>query len=289
MLVHLKQILKKAEKENYALGCFATHNLETTLGVALAAKAKSSPIIIGVSARSIRYAGLKPITHLVKTIAQNVVPSIPVVLHLDHGETFHSAVECIQSGFSSIMIDASELPFDENVALTKKVVEYAHRYGVLVQGEIGRVPKTISDIRRFQYHREEFLTDPNEAYQFVKKTKVDTLAVGIGNVHGVWKMEHPIKLDFPRLKEISAKVKIPLVLHGASGLEKREIKKAISLGIRIINIHTEINIAFSTALKEFLKKEKKEIDPRKILSHSIEAVKRLVEKKIEIFSSLGKA
>lgn len=289
MLVHLKEILKRAEKENYAIGCFSSHNLETTLGIALAAKAKSSPVIIGISARSIRYAGLKPITHLVKTTAKNVVPSIPVVLHLDHGETFHSAVECIQSGFSSIMIDASELPFDENVALTKKVVEYAHRYKVLVQGEIGRVPKTISDIKRFQHHPEEFLTDPGEAYKFVKETNVDTLAVGIGNIHGVWKIEHPVKLDFQRLKEIYSKVKIPLVLHGASGLEKREIKKAISLGIKIINIHTEINIAFSRALKEFIKKEKKEVDPRKILSPSIEAVKRLVEKKIEIFGSVGKA
>ena len=289
MLVHLKEILKKAEKGNYAIGCFNAHNLETTLGIALAAKAKASPVIIGISARSIRYAGLKPITHLVKTTAKNVVPDIPVVLHLDHGDTFHSAVECIQAGFSSIMIDASDLPFDENVTLTKKVVEYAHRYGVLVQGEIGRVPKTISDIKRFQSHREEFLTDPDEAYEFVKKTKVDTLAVGIGNVHGVWKMKHSIKLDFQRLKEIYSRVKIPLVLHGASGLEKREIKKSISLGIRIINIHTEINIAFSKALKEFLNKNKNEIDPRKILSPSIEAVKRMVEKKIEIFGSVGRA
>jgi fructose-bisphosphate aldolase class II len=289
MLVHLKEVLKRAEKENYALGCFNTHNLETTLGIALAAKSKASPIIIGISARSIRYAGLKPITHLVRTIAKNVVPDIPVVLHLDHGETFHSAVECIQAGFSSIMIDASDLPLDENISLTKKVVEYAHRYNVLVQGEIGRVPKTISDIKRFLSHPEEFLTDPDEAYRFVKETKVDTLAVGIGNIHGVWKMNRKINLDFQRLKEIYHKVKIPLVLHGASGLEKRDIRKAISFGIRIVNIHTEINIAFTKALKDFLKKEKNEVDPRKILLPSIEAVKKIVEKKIEIFGSVGKA
>ncbi len=289
MLVHLKGILEKAIKENYALGCFATHNLETTLGILLAAQAKSSPVIIGVSARSIRYAGLKPITHIVKTAAKNITPLIPVVLHLDHGDTFHSAVECIQSGFSSIMIDASELPFDENVSLTKSVVEYAHRFNVMVEGEIGRVPKTKEDIKRFKLKPEEFLTDPDMAIEFVKKTGVDRLAVSIGNIHGIYKIKNPVKLDFLRLEKIARAVKIPLVLHGASGLEKKEIKKAISSGVRIINIHTEINLAFSQSLKKTLAKNKEEIDPRKILSPSIEAVKRVVEKKIEIFGSIGKA
>jgi len=289
MLVHLKQILKKAIKENYALGCFNTHNLEITLGILKAAQSKASPIVVGISARSIRYAGLKPLAHIVQTGAKNVVPTIPVVLHLDHGETLHSAVECIKAGFSSIMIDASELPFDENIVLTKSVVEYAHKYGVLVQGEIGRVPKTIEEIKRFKNNPEEFMTDPEEAVEFVKKTGVDTLAIGIGNIHGVYKMEHPVKLDFARLKKIANKIKIPLVLHGASGLEKGEIKKAISLGIKIINIHTEVNLAFSKALRKTLIEQKKEIDPRKILLPTIEAVKRLVEKKIEIFGSLGKA
>lgn len=288
MLVHLKEILKKAEKEGYALGCFATHNLETTIGIALAAKAKASPVIIATSARSIRYAGLKPLTYLVKTIAKNTIPSIPTVLHLDHGETFHSAVECIKAGYTSIMIDASELPFDENVALTKSVVEYAHHYNVLVQGEIGRVPKTIEDIKKFEKNPKEFMTDPDEAVEFVKRTNVDTLAVGIGNIHGPYKIKHPVKLDFARLAEISRKVKIPLVLHGASGLERKEIKKCISLGVRIINIHTEINIAFSKALRKSLVERKEEIDPRKILTPSIEAVKKIVEKKIEIFGSAGK-
>jgi len=289
MLVHLKEILKRAEKEGYALGSFNTHNLETTLGIALAAKAKNSPVIISTSARSIRYAGLKPITYLVKTTAKNIIPSIPAALHLDHGDTFHSAIECIKAGFTSIMIDASELPFDENVALTKSVVEYAHRYNVLVQGEIGRVPKTKEDIERFNKNPLEFMTDPDEAVEFVKKTNLDTLAVGIGNIHGPYKMKHPVKLDFERLAKISKRVKIPLVLHGASGLEKKEIKKCISLGVRVINIHTEINMAFSKSLREYLAKNKIETDPRKILLPTIEAVKNVVEEKIEIFGSVNKA
>ncbi|MFN3301833.1 MAG: ketose-bisphosphate aldolase [Patescibacteria group bacterium] len=289
MIAHLKEVLKKAEKGNYALGSFNTHNLETTLGILSAAYKKASPVIIGISARSIRYAGLKPLTHLVKTAAKNVTPTIPVILHLDHGETFSSAAECIQAGFSSIMIDASNLPFDENVFLTKKVVEYAHRYKVLVQGEIGRVPKTEEEIKEFLLNPKKYMTDPSEASDFVKKTNVDTLAVGIGNIHGPWKMTHRVKLDFLRLKEIYSRVKIPLVLHGASGLEKNDIKKAISLGIRIINIHTEINIAFSQALRKSLQEQKKEVDPRKILLPCIEGVKKIVEKKIEIFGSVGKA
>ncbi len=289
MLVHLKQVLEKAKQGNYALGCFNVSNLETTLGILRAAQAKSSPVIIGISEKTIRYASLKPITHIVQTSAKNIVPSIPVVLHLDHGETLHSAIECIKAGFSSIMIDASGLPFDENAALTKSVVDYAHQYSVLVQGEVGRVPKTLEDIRRFKLKPKEFMTDPDEAIEFAKKTKVDTLAVGIGNIHGVYKMERPVKLDFFRLKKIVSKINIPLVLHGASGLGKKQIKKAISLGVRIILIHTEINLAFSKTLRKTLAKQKKEIDPRKILLPSIEAVRCLVEKKIEIFGSSGQA
>lgn len=289
MIVHLREILKKAKKGKYALGAFNTHNLEITQGILLAAEEKHSPIIIGLSPRSIKYAGLKPITHIIKTSAKNLTPHVPVAFHLDHGRSFSESIECIQAGFSSIMIDTSLLPFDENVFQTRKVVEYAHRYKVLVQGEIGRVPTTEEDIRRFKVKPEEFMTNPKEAEEFVRKTKVDTLAVGIGNIHGIYKMIHKVKIDWPRLREIYRRTKIPLVLHGASGLEKEEIERAIANGVKIINIHTEVNAAFTGALRKKLAEEKEEIDPREILPAAIEAVKKLVSEKIEIFGSVGKA
>lgn len=285
MIVHLRDLLKKTIKKNCALGCFNTHNLETTQGILRAAENQHSPVIIGVSPRSIKYAGLKPITHIIKTSAKNLTPTVPVAFHLDHGKNFGEAIECIRAGFSSIMIDASQLPFDENVFQTKKVVEYARRYGVLVQGEIGQVPTTNEDIKRFKTHPKEFMTDPKEAEMFVKKTKVDTLAVGVGNIHGMYKMKHQTKIDWQRLKEIYKKTKIPLVLHGASGIKAEDIKKAIANGIKIINIHTEINIVFAGALRASLIKNTKEVDPRKIMAPVVEAVERMVGQKIKVFNN----
>jgi fructose-bisphosphate aldolase class II len=279
MLVHLKEILEKAQQGNYALGAFNPCNLETTIGIVRGAVAKQKPVIIQVSEGTIDYAGLKPITHIVKTIAKNEAVDVPVALHLDHGRSFHSIAECIKAGFSSIMIDASDLPFDENIALTKQAVDYAHQHGVLAQGELGEVVRDVAKIN------EATLTDPAQAEEFVKATGVDTLAVSIGNIHGIIKMRKGVpKLDLERLKSIHEKVKIPLVLHGASGLGAAEIKKAIGLGIRIINIHTEVNLAFTETLRWALTKSPEEVDPRKYLSQAIEAVQKMVEEKLEMFS-----
>jgi fructose-bisphosphate aldolase, class II len=289
MLTHIKDVLKKAEKGKYAIGAFHSDNLETTLGILRAAEEEKSPVIILVTPKSIKYAGLKPITHLVQTSAKNIAQHVPVVLHLDHGNAFHEEAECIQAGFSSIMIDASHLPFDENVFLTKKVVEYGHRYGVYVQGEIGRVPKTTKEAKESFKKPSDFMTIPEEAAKFVKQTKVDTLAVGVGNIHGKFKITHKVKLDHKRLIKIDKLVKVPLVLHGASCLKENDIKKAIKNGVRIINIHTEISMAYAAALRKELKKDKKEIDPRRIMSPVIQAVKKVVQEKIIMFGSKGKA
>jgi len=289
MLIHIKDVLKKAEKGKYGIGAFHSDDLETTLGILRAAEKEFSPAIILVTPKTIQYAGLKPITHMVQTAAKNLAPHVPIVLHLDHGDTFHSAIECIQAGFSSIMIDASHLPFDENVFLTKKVVEYAHRYGIYVQGEIGRVPKTVEEAQQCLKKPEDFMTIPEEAVKFVKQTKVDALAIGVGNIHGKFKMTHKVKLDYKRLIKINKLVKVPLVLHGASGLGKNDIKKSIKNGIRIINIHTEISMAYTAALRKKLKEDPKEIDPRKIMLPTIEAVEKIVRYKIKMFGSNGKA
>ncbi len=288
MIVHIKEIILKAQKEGYAIGAFNTSNLEMTLGIARAAVVQKSPVIIQVSETAIKYAGLKPITHIVKTIAKNEAVEVPVALHLDHGRSFHSVVECVNAGFSSIMMDASNLPFDENVALTKQATDYAHKRGVWTQGEIGSIKGVEEAIKVSE--REAFMTDPEEAEKFVELTGIDTFAPSIGNVHGIGKLREGVpKLDLERLKKIHEKVKIPLVLHGASGLPMSEIKKAIKRGIVIINIDTELRIAFTEALRKVLKEKPEEYDPRKILAPSIEAVQKIVEKKIKMFGSNNKA
>ncbi len=288
MLTHIKKLVRRAEKGKYALGAFNTFNLEMTLGVVKGAVWAQGPIVIQVSETTLRYTGVEVIAHLVQTITENQAKGVPIALHLDHGRTFSAVVECVKSGFSSIMIDASDLSFDKNVAITKKSSEYAHRYNVWAQGELGRVVKKEGEIKRLIKGPEEFLTDPDQAQEFVKKTKIDTLAVSVGNVHGPYKMKHGVpSLFLNRLKEIQKRVKIPLVLHGASGIPKNQIKKAIDLGVRIINIDTEIRFAFKQGLTDSLKK-KQEYDPRCLLSPCIDEVARVVKDKILMFGSQNK-
>jgi len=289
MLVSLKSLLSKSRSKKYGIGAFNTQNLELTLGIIRAAVDMKSPVIIQVSEKTIEYAGLKPITHIVETIAKNAAVNVPVALHLDHGKSFRSVAECVNAGFSSIMIDASDLPYDENVVLTKQAVDYAHKHGVIAQGELGRVRGSedwvvVSD-------KEANLTNPDEAKDFVKKTGVDVLAVAVGNVHGIYKMQKGVpKLDQKRLKEIHNKIpKVPLVLHGASGLPREEIEQAIESGVRIINIDTELRLAFTETLRSTLRMNTDMYDPRGVLEPSIGAVQDIVAKKIELFGSKNRA
>jgi len=237
MLVHIKEIVEEARKKGFALGAFNVFNLESVLSVAEAAAEKKAAIIIQVSETTIDYAGLKAITHLVKTVARNQAKEAKIAFHLDHGKNFLSVVECIEAGFSSIMMDASNLIFDENVVLTKKAVDYAHRHKVWAQGEIGRIVEEVRDIKKMEENPEQFLTEPEEACEFVKKTGVDSLAISIGNVHGPYKMKNGVPhLFLDQLRKIKKMVDVPLVLHGASGIKGEEIKKAIELGVVIINM-----------------------------------------------------
>lgn len=287
-LVHIKNLLKGASRDKYALGAFNTQNLETTLGIVRAAEANRAPLVIQVSEATIDYAGLEEITQIVKTVAKNLALRAPVALHLDHGKKFQSIVDCIKVGFSSIMMDASHLSFHENIALTRKAVQYAHKHGVFAQGEIGRL-KGVEDVVRVAGH-EAFMTHPDEAAEFVKRTGVDTLAVSIGNVHGIVKMREGVpELDLGRLKEIGRKVKIPLVLHGASGIPEKEIKHAIGLGIRVVNIDTELRLAFTDSLKKTLGANKNIFDPRKVLTPAMEAVEKVVTEKTKIFGAAGRS
>jgi fructose-bisphosphate aldolase class II len=289
MLVHIKEIVTRAQHGGYAIGAFNTQNLETTLAIVQAAVAQKSPVIIQVSESAIKYAGLKAITHIVETIAKNQANGVPVALHLDHGKSFLSVSECVKAGFSSIHIDGSELPFDENVNLTKESVAYAHKRGVWAQGELGTIlgAEGLVKIEKRELEIKDCFTDPRQAAEFVKATKVDTFAMSIGNMHGMFKGLE--RLDLMRLKEIRAKIKLPLVLHGASGVEHAEIRQAIKLGIRIINIDTELRLAFAAALRQKLKSDKKEIDPRKLLAPATAAIQKIAEEKIKVFGSAGKA
>lgn len=286
-LVHIKNLLKDASRGKFALGAFNTQNLETTLAIMRAAEANRAPLVIQVSEATIDYAGLASITEIVKTAAKDILRRTPVALHLDHGKKFQSIVDCIGAGFSSIMMDASHLPFEENIATTRRAAEYAHKHKAWAQGELGRLAG-VEDVVRVAGH-EAFMTHPDEAAEFVKKTGVDTLAVSIGNVHGIVKMREGVpKLDLERLKEIQKKVKVPLVLHGASGIPEKEIKKAISLGVRIINIDTELRMAFTESLKKTLSADKSIFDPRKVLTPAIEAVAKVVREKTKTFGAAGK-
>lgn len=282
MLVHIKEIVKEAKKSGYALGAFNIHNLESALGVAQAANKAKSPAIIQVSEGTIKYMGLKPITHIVSTIAKNIATHVPIALHLDHGSSFESIFECIDSGFTSVHIDASSLPLDENIKLTKRVVEVAHSRNVWVQGEVGSIIGGHGNIGG--KIKGIPLASIDDVIKFARETGVDTIAAAVGTAHGVYTNED---IKFVLLKEILEKTKKPFVLHGGSGIADAKIKKAIREGISIINIGSDIKIAFCETLIKNCVKNKKETDPRNLLRPTIGAVEKVVYNKMKLFGSVG--
>ncbi len=305
MLVTNKDLMIPARKNRYAIGAFNVQNLESMSAIAEAATEEESPVIMQVTPSVIKYAGLAYISNLVKTAAQ--LAPVPVAMHLDHGEDFETAVKCINAGFSSVMIDGSFLSFEDNVAVSKRVVSIAHPKGVSVEAELGKLAGVEE---RSSEEKEAILTDPETAGEFVEKTGVDTLAVAIGTSHGAYKFKSEAKLDLERLKVISEKVSIPLVLHGASsvpqyivekankygaelvgakGIPEDEIKKAISLGIAKINIDTDLRLAFTATVREVLSNLPKNFDPRKILGPAKDAMKEVAKGKMRLFGSSGKA
>ena len=301
-----KELLERAKKGGYAVGAFNINNLEILQAIVSAGEMEKSPVIIAVSEGAIQYAGLRYIISMVRTASEQT--PIPLSLHLDHGKDVDIIRSCIDNGFTSVMIDGSHLEFNENIAITEKIVEMARPKAVSVEGELGRLKGIEEKVSVAE--REAFLTDPQVAEEFVKRTGVDALAVAIGTSHGAYKFKGETKLDFERLREISRKVDIPLVLHGASGvpqsvLEKAErfgaklpgakgipdeaIQKAISLGICKINIDTDLRLSFVGAIREVLTTKPEEFDPRKILGPAREAIKQTVQSKMKLFRSSGKA
>lgn len=305
MLVTNKDLLLPATKKAYAVGAFNINNLEALMAVVEAAVEEMSPAIVAVTPSAIKYGGLAYLSEIVKTAAKTV--TVPMSLHLDHGENFEIAAKCVDAGFTSVMIDGSFLKFEENVALTKRVVDLAHSKGVSVEAELGRLAGVEESSVE---EKEAILTDPDTADGFVERTGVDALAVAIGTSHGAYKFKSEAKLDFERLRLIREEVDVPLVLHGASsvpswiiekatkygaelagakGIPEEHIKKAISLGIAKINIDTDLRLAFTATVREVLTNSPKEFDPRKILGPAKDAMKEVVKGKMRLFGSSGKA
>ena len=281
--VTLCEVLAEAQKHHYAVGAFNANNMEIVQAIIEAAEEERAPVILQASQGALKYAGIEYITAMVKAAAQKA--TVPVVLHLDHGTSFAQAMQCLRYGFSSVMCDGSKYPLAENIAKTRQVVQVAHAMGVSVEGELGRIGGTEDDISVEE--RDAFFTDPAEAAEFVAATEVDALAVAIGTAHGPYKGE-PV-LDFARLKTIKEKTNVPLVLHGASGVPAESIKKAIEIGVRKINIDTDLRQAFTRAIKEVLAENPAEIDPRKILGQAKAAMKAVIKEKMRLFGCSGKA
>ncbi len=289
MITPLKKIVRDAMRGGYGVPAFNISNLEMTLGVIQAAVAQKSPIIIQVTEGTIEYAGLQTITSLIAGAIKEHSGRIPIALHLDHGKHFNFITDCVKTGFSSVHIDASELDFKKNIALTRKAVQYAHRYGVFVQGELGSiVGKEGMTATALVESGDAHLTDPSQAAQFVRETGVDALAVSVGTMHGLFQGKEYV--DFARIRAIAKTVpKTPLVLHGASGINDTDLRKAVKAGIRIINIDTSLREAFTKTLKTTVKGDLTFYDPRKILGPSITAVTLIASEKIKAVGSVGKA
>jgi fructose-bisphosphate aldolase, class II len=274
MFISLRELYKKAEENNIAVGAFNTNNLEITQAIVSAAEELSIPLIIQTTPGAIEYAGLKELFAIIKTLIND--SPVPLTIHLDHGKEIELINKCLDVGYRSVMFDGSDLLFESNVSETKKVVDLAHKYGALVEGEIGV-------IGRSEEGREKVLhkyTNPEEAASFVKLTGVDSLAVSIGNVHGAPSEE---KIDLELLKQINESLSVPLVLHGASGLGRSDITQAIKYGVRKINIDTQIKKSFRKSLQENINNPDKDL--RDYLSDAREDVETTIKKYLKLFNN----
>jgi fructose-bisphosphate aldolase class II len=303
MLTNLKKILAKANKENYAVGAFNINNMEIAQAVINAAVSQKAPVIMQTSQGAIEYAGAEYLKAIVETSSQQ---KVPVCLHLDHGRDIEIIKKCIKLGWTGIMYDGSHLPFDENVKNTKKIVMLAHKKGIGVEGELG----TIGGAEEKIVSRNIIYTDPQAAREFVEKTGVDALAIAVGTSHGAYKFSGQGRLDLHLLRTIKEQLKMPLVLHGASGVPAElvtmavrfgaelgkpegvpddQIAQAVSYGINKINTDTDLRLAFDAAVRKFIKEKPEDFDPRNMLQPARELMQKIVEHRIQLFGSGGKA
>lgn len=281
-LVTSKQMLQAAMEGRFGVGAFNANNMEQIQAIVDAAVEERSPVILQVSQGAIGYAGLGYATAMVKIAADEA--DVPVVLHLDHGSSFEQNVVCLRAGFTSLMFDGSKLPYEENVRITSKVTEMASYVGIPVEAELGKVLQSADQVSDEEVRAA--MTDPDQALDFVERTGISSLAVAIGSVHAMKAAE--AELDIDRLKAIRAKVEIPMVLHGSSGVKEESEVEAIQHGICKINVATMLNQAFIQGICQAQADAPENIDPRKWLTISRDAVKEVVRHKMRLFGSSGK-
>lgn len=270
MIFNSKEILNNARINNIAIPQFNINNLEWTKYILEECNKNNSPVILGISEKVISYmGGLNTVVSLIRNLDKELQIEIPVIIHLDHGKSVDICKQAINAGFTSVMLDASSYELEKNIEMTKEVVEYAHERHIPVEAELGAIGGENSNIE--------------EAIKFVQMTNIDSFAPSIGNSHGIYKKKPNINYEL--CEELKEKIEIPLVLHGASGLEKKELEKLIKLGFCKININTELQIEWSNALKKYLKKNKKTYDPRTIISSGEVEIKNKIKEKIEILNS----
>ena len=298
-LVTTKEMFKKAYEGNYAVGAFNVNNMEIIQGIVDAAKEERSPLILQVSAGARKYAKHVYLMKLVEAAVED--SGLPIALHLDHGDDFEICKSCIDGGFTSVMIDGSKHSFEDNIALTKRVVEYAHERGVVVEAELGKLAGVEDDVQVDA--KDAIYTNPDQAVEFVERTGVDSLAIAIGTSHGAYKFKGEPKLDFVRLEKISSLLpNFPLVLHGAStvlpefvelcnkyggnvagaqGVPENLLRQAAQLGVCKINIDTDLRLAMTASIRKHLAENPGDFDPRQYLKPAREALQAMVAHKMK--------
>ncbi len=307
-LVTTKEMFEKSMKEHFAIGAFNVNNMEIIQGIVDAAKEENSPVILQASASAIKYARMNYLMKMIEAATEET--NVPIAIHLDHGPDFETCKMCIDAGFTSVMIDGSKYDFEENVALTKKVVDYAHERGVVVEAELGKLAGIEDDVNVAS--SDAMYTDPDQAKEFVDRTGCDSLAIAIGTSHGAYKFKGEAKLRFDILQKIKEKLpNTPIVLHGAStvipelvetcnkyggnipgakGVPDEMLHEASMKGVSKINVDTDLRLAMTAEIRKVFAESPEVFDPRKYLTPAREKIKETVKHKMrDVFGSTGKA
>ena len=308
-LVTTKEMFEKSMKEGYAIGAFNVNNMEIIQGIVDAAAEQKSPVILQASSSAIKYAKINYLMKMVEAAVEEH-PEIPIAIHLDHGPDFETCKMCVDNGFTSVMFDGSKYDFEENIRLTKEVVDYAHAHGVVVEAELGKLAGIEDDVNVSA--SDAMYTDPEQAEEFVRRTGVDSLAIAIGTSHGAYKFKGEAKLRFDILKQIKERIpNTPIVLHGAStvipelvnmcneyggnipgakGVPDEILHEASVSGVSKINVDTDLRLAMTGAIREIFAEDPSVFDPRKYLGSARSQIKDIVEHKIrDVFGSSNKA
>jgi fructose-bisphosphate aldolase class II len=310
-LVTTKKMFAMAYKHGYAIGAFNVNNMEITQGIMSAAAEENAPVILQVSRGARKYASMRYLRAIIDSaVAEN--PDIPICMHLDHGDTFETCKQCVDDGFTSVMIDGSHYSFEDNITLTKQVVEYAHTHGVVVEAELGQLGGVEEDVVGVGADDlSKHLTDPDQAVEFVGKTGVDSLAVAIGTSHGAYKFKTAPKLAFDVIEKVSKKLPgFPLVMHGSSsvpkeytdlinkyggkmpdatGVPEAAISKAAHMAVCKVNFDTDLRMAMTATIRQVFAEKPAEFDPRNYLGPAREAIKVMVKRRLNVLGCAGKA